>query len=217
MGKSFEIALTAAKEYADLVLKEPMSELSGILSDSIGQWRLRNKVNILLKTQEWMRKKGVSPNKISPGIFVPIIEEGGNVEENDLSIMFSSLLANHLDPDKNNDIHPSFSKVLSQLSSTDAVMLTVISKYVSNKADRNAGLRGGGISVVYIVDKAERSKRATYMSCLNLARLGLIEHCGFTPPSNHAIPEMFSESPKHQDYRVTEYGIEFLEACTYDA
>ena len=176
MGKGFEIALNAAKEYADLVLKEPLSELSGILSDSIGQWRLRNKVNILLKTQDWMKKKGVNPSKISPEIFVPIIEEGGNIGDEDLSSMFASLLANHLDPDNKNDVHPSFSKVLSQLSATDAAMLTVVNQYISYKAARNVGLKGGGISVNFIADKAERSNRTTYLSCLNLARLARIFH-----------------------------------------
>ncbi len=52
-----------------------------------------------------------------------------------------------------------------------------------------------------------------YLSCLNLYRFGIIEHVGFLPPENHPTPNIFENSNEHQQYRITEYGINFYDAC----
>lgn len=41
-------ALDAAKDYADVVVKGTLSEFGGILSDTVGYWRLKNRVRLLL-------------------------------------------------------------------------------------------------------------------------------------------------------------------------
>jgi len=49
--KAIEKALEAAKEWASILVEEPLGELGGILSDTIGYWRLKNQINILLKAK----------------------------------------------------------------------------------------------------------------------------------------------------------------------
>lgn len=207
--------LAIAKEYINLVLKKPLSEVGELLSDTVGYWRLKNKVNLMLKAKAWLEEKGVAPSAISPDILMPILEEGSITEEEHLSNMFSSLLASHLDEAMKSSVHPSFSKVLSQLSALDASVLAVYGKYKSHKEARDIGLRGGSFTVDYIAEEASGDVKGTYLSSLNLSRLGLIEHKGYETPEGHRIPSMFEDSPECQVYRVTEYGLVFLEACNY--
>lgn len=171
----------------------------------------------MLKTKAWLEQKGIKPTAVSPEILIPILEEGSATEDEGLSDMFASLLANHLDNSKQFDIHPSFSKVLSQLSALDANVLIAYGKWVSYKAARDVGLRGGPLSIEFMAREANCSNQDTSLSSLNLARLGLIEHKGFQAPDDHSIPSIFEDSPEHQTYRIAEYGIIFLEACNYSS
>lgn len=117
--KALEKAADVAKDYADAVVKGPLTELGGILSDTVGIWRLRNRVRLTLKTKKWLEEKGVIPSKVLPDILIPILEDGGNVEDTNLGDMFASLLASHLDPETQEKVHPSYTKVLTQLSALD--------------------------------------------------------------------------------------------------
>ena len=216
-AKTLGTALTIAKDYADLVLKGPLGEIGGVLSDTLGHWRLRNQVRLLLKTKQWLEEKGVDPKPILPDIFVPLLQDASNVEDESLSNMFSALLANHLDSSQQERIHPSYTKVLSQLSPLDARAMLQFRKWVSYEGAREVGLRGRGMTAKDVAEELGCTERSAYLSCLNLSRLGIIEHRGFEAPSDHPIPELFEESPEHQVYLATEYGIEFCDACHYQS
>ncbi|MFC1590956.1 hypothetical protein ACFL43_00360 [Thermodesulfobacteriota bacterium] len=117
--KSIEIA----KEFANHILESPLKQLGGILSDTIGFWRLKNQVNILVKAQKYVNDRGIEPTKVLPDIFVPIIEEGGSVEDPDLQDMFAKLLASHLDDKQDRLPLRSFAKTLALLSPSHSVVL----------------------------------------------------------------------------------------------
>lgn len=208
-------ALGAAKEYADLIVRGPLSEIGGILTDTIGYWRLKNRVRLMLKAKQWLEERSVNPEKIIPDIFVPLLEEGGNAGDETLADMFASLLATHLDPEFHEHVHPSYTKVLAQISPADAQVLLEYRKYVSYSDAREIGLTGRGITVEMVADDLHLSKRTTYLSSLNLWRLGIVEHKGYLPPQRHGIPAVFENSPEHQLYLMTEYGIAFCDACQY--
>jgi hypothetical protein len=118
---AFTESLKVAKEYAGLVFKPAISEFGGILSDSVGFWRLKNKINILLKAKKFLEERGVDPQKLLPDVFVPLLEEGGNTEDETLSDIFARLMAAHLEDD--DSVHPSFAKIVGQMSPLDAKML----------------------------------------------------------------------------------------------
>lgn len=205
--------LAAAKDYADTVLKGPLAQLGGILSDTVGHWRLRNQVRLLLKTKQFMKDRGVQAGKVLPDIFVPIVEDGSAVEDERLSDMFASLLASHLDSKSSNPVHPSFTKVLAQLSPLDARLLERCRALVSDKEYRDLGLRGSPVSVEMAADWLSVPKDDAYLSCLNLRRLGLLRHFGADVPEGHPIPPIFEDDRDHQAFRLTEYGIAFCDAC----
>ena len=208
--------LEAAKDYADTILKAPLSQVGGILADTVGYWRLKNRVRLMLKAKEWLESRDIAPDKIIPDVFVPLIEDGGNAEDETLADMFASLLATHLDPQQQEHVHPSYTKVLAQISPVDAKVLLEYRQFVSYRGAREVGLRGGGISVEMVADELSLPQRVTYLSTLNLWRLGIVEHRGYMPPQKHPIEKIFEHSPEHQLYLMTEYGIAFCDACQYN-
>ncbi len=214
-SESINKTLAAAKEYADLIVKGPLSEIGGFLTDTIGYWRLKNRVRLMLKAKQWLEERNVNPKKIIPDVFVPLIEEGGNAGDETLADMFASLLATHLDPEFHEHVHPSYTKVLAQISPVDAQALLEYRKYVSYSDAREVGLTGRGITVEMVANDLHLSKKTAYLSSLNLWRLGIVEHKGYLPPQKHEIPTIFGNSPEHQLYLMTEYGIAFCDACQY--
>ena len=205
--------LAAAKDYADSVLKGPLSQMGGILSDTVGHWRLRNQVRLLLKAKQFMEERGMEPGKLLPDIFVPIVEDAGIVEDEKLSDMFASLLASHFDSQSRNPVHPSFAKVLAQLSPLDARLVERCRGLVSDKQYRDLGLRGSPAGVEMAAEWLGVSKDDAYISCLNLRRLGLLRHVGADVPAGHPVPSVFEDDRDHQAFRLTEYGIAFCDAC----
>lgn len=209
------IAATAAKEYADLIVKGPLGELGGMLTDAVGQWRLRNQVRLLLRTKEWLEEKGVKPQLIRPDLFVPLVTEASMVDDSTLADMFASLLSTHIDPSTSENSHPSYGSVLAQLSTVDAQAMVYFSKWVSYREAREVGLLGAGITVEHVARELGITTRASYLSSLNLHRLGIVEHTGYSPPDGHPIATIFERSSDHQLYRISEYGVAFCNACRY--
>jgi hypothetical protein len=206
-------ALEAAKGFADAVLLKPLGEIGGILSDTIGYWRLKNQIRLMLKAKSWLEEQKVDPGKVLPDIFVPILDEGSKVEDEQLSDMFASLLASHLDSKTQDRVHPSFPKVLGQLSPLDARVMIEFRKLASDEHYRSLGLRGGVLTVATVGKFLGGSENTAYLCCLNLNRLGIIQHTGYQAPAKHPVSTFFEDSAAHQGYRISEYGIAFCDAC----
>ena len=144
-----------------------------------------------------------------------MLEDGGSVENETLSDMFASLLACHLDPNQQELVHPSYTKVLAQLSPIDARLMVEFRKFTSDTQYRELGLRGGSQVVSFLAEMVNMPNRATYLSCLNLERLGIVQRLGFRPPEGHPHPDIFRDSMDHQEFRISEYGVAFWDACHY--
>lgn len=206
-------AANAAKDYADAILLQPLNQLGGILSDTVGYWRLKNQARLILSTRDWLKSKGIDPAPVLPDIFVPLVEDGGNTEDPDLSGMFASLLSCHLDPDSSENVHPSFTKVLAQLSPLDARTMVLYRSTASVKKYRDIGLRGSPWTCKMIAEALDVAKDAAYLSCLNLHRLGIIELFGIDVPDDHSDLGMFTGADTHHEFRVSEYGLAFCDSC----
>jgi len=215
---ALEKALDAAKDYADTVLKGPLAELGGILTDTIGYWRLKNRVRLMLRAKQWLEEKGVHPKGILPEVFVPLIEEGGNVEDETLSDMFASLLACHLDPEQQELVHPSYAKALAQLSPLDARVMALFSVFFSHQTVQEFEQRGATLAVDRVAHEIGVRLAVTFLSCLNLERLGIIEHVGYRLPAteDEGYPATHRYRPENQLYRFTVYGRAFCNACQYN-
>jgi hypothetical protein len=180
-------ALATAKAYADVILKPPLAELGGILSDAIGQFRLRNRVRLILKTKTFLEERGVEPTQLLPDIFVPLVEEASNTSDETLSDMFARLLAAHLDEERAPKVHPAFAKTLGQLSPLDVQVLTAIDRKDENNWDhREQPDRQATWSRLSLIQAGRKRWSATagqiQLSLSNLERLGLIRETKLDRP-----------------------------------
>jgi hypothetical protein len=197
-------SLEAAKDYADAIVKPPLHQLGGILSDTVGYWRLKNRVRVLLRAKAYCDEQGVSPAKLLPDVFVPLIDEAGNTEDESLSDMFARLLATHLDASQSGKVHPAFAKTLGQLTALDARVLRVIDALDEhNWRHRKDPKMQGVMSSVTVVQNARKRFKVTadsaQVSLSNLERLGLCKEY---------ILEPDLAGVEERTYRVTAYGAE---------
>lgn len=163
-----------------------------------------------------MENKGVKPKQLLLSVFVPLLEDGSYVEDETLTDMFSSLLAKHLDPTEQSNVHPLYTKVPAQLSPIDAKAMLVYRQYISHQEARGIGLQGSGVTMDFLAERPSISTKVALLSSLNLSRLGVIEHNDYGVPDDHPMPELFRDSFENQRYRITEYGIAFCNACQND-
>lgn len=171
----------AAREYADTLLKSPLKEIGGLLADQIGHWRQMNQVRCIFNAKKYMEEKGVEPTKMLPNVFVPLIEEAGNTDDETLSEMFARLMAAHLDENQTDTVHPSFTKVAGQLSPLDFQIMRIIDLRESAEWERLQRAAAGRprTSPDDIYDEVHKQghqiKRGMIDRCLdNLDRLRLI-------------------------------------------
>ena len=147
-----------------------------------------------------MEDKGINPQKILPDIFVPLIEEAGNTENPTLSDKYASLLSCHLSPKTQDNVHPSFAKTLSQLSSTDVKILD--SLYLSLKQIQ-ADYRKKMYTKETVISKFNLSDKEALLSFQNIWRLGICDHGDSLNNLNRAENLVF-----------TDFGWSFMTACT---
>lgn len=126
--KIVEETAKTVRHYLDCILAAPLSEFGLLLKDQISYWRFKNQVNAALKAKAFLEAKGIDPKaiagKASPDVIVPLLEAAGESADETISTMFANLLADAIDPTTAPYIHPSYGKVLNQLSPLDAQILS---------------------------------------------------------------------------------------------
>jgi len=138
------------------------------------------------------------------------------VEAEELREMFSSLIANSMNADYSDTVHPSFSKIIQQMSPLDARMLKLFRDWESQ----------GGIALAHFIRRGEKpgfnvlienvpectppncSQEDAARSVMSLKRLGLIsipEDSHFTDSERY---DQFLSSPLYQQLSSTvmQYG-----------
>ncbi len=198
--KGVDAAIQTARDYADVLVKPSLAQLGGILSDPIGQWRLRNQARMLVKTKQILEQNGINPEAMLPDVFVPIVDAAGNTSDELLSDMFASLLARHADPASVGHIHPSYARVLEQFSSEDAVVFRMIYKH-------QCDVKAGKVKYVYPEDGDSEipiDPMVSSLSVENLIRLAIVER---------SITNIFAGGFDPTGYQITPYGIKFGDAC----
>jgi len=163
-------------------------------------WRFKNRINILLKSRTFLEQKGIQPDKILPDVFVPLLEDASNTEHTTLSGMFASLLSSHLDPATQADVHPAFTKILSQLSSLDATVVQQLFFDVNSSSApyREYGLNLAGTCVAFQIPDS-----VALLSFENLWRLGVCDRS----------PDPLAFINRGNQVCFTDYGWSFARAC----
>jgi hypothetical protein len=215
---STEVAKQALEPLGDLLRK-----IAGPLADEIGaslgvwarHYRFRLGLRMLQKTERMLKEAGITPQAVSPRLFLPILDRASIEDDEDLHSRWAALLANAgASP---NSVHPSFIEILRQLTPDDAHLLDKLYDSCASKRIRRV------TPWVDVITYAERERRAAAgenpeESFQNLIRLGLIQSdyevddrrtkVKFTRDGRAKID---AELESH--YELAEFAIRFVRAC----
>jgi hypothetical protein len=183
-------------KYVGEMVHYPASQVVGIIGDTFKMFRLTNQVRMLANAKKLMEEKGVIPGKILPDIFAPLLEAAGDTSDPQLSEMFGRLLAAHLDPKTQNCVHPSYAKVLAQLSPFDAQVLDSLDQY-ERRNEKGYLYHEKQMSYAQIYKAFEKHpNQEVLLSIENLTRLGLVTESG------------------RGTVWITAFGCRFIATCT---
>lgn len=123
-GKALTLttALKLAKAFGESI-KPGFEELGLLIQDKVRSWRFRNQINTLLKARDFLDKKGINPQQVPLKVLAPLLENCSLEEEESMQNRWAALLANAADPNFEEEIRPSFTSILKDLSPKDASIL----------------------------------------------------------------------------------------------
>jgi len=219
--KAIEEAAKTARHYLDEVLLSPLAEYGLFLKDKVSYWRFKNQVTTAIKAHTFLEKKGVSvesiKGKVSAEAIIPLLEASSETGDPSLSDMFASLIAGAMSPDSAPLIHPSYGKILNQLSSLDGFIIHELYKSLQerqNDLDKgveregyNSNLplhRQFGFYEAKISKDLKQPIELVHISFQNLIRLGICDE-------GH---DFLSRANKVARVSLTDYGFEFVKRCT---
>lgn len=187
-----------ARNYISQIVDFPGNQIAGVLVNRVDVWKFSNKVRVLSLARQYMEQNPFQIRKMSPDIFIPLLDEASLVEDERIAKMYASLIICFSNPEAFDKVHPSYPRVLGQLSKVDVRLLE--SMY--------GGIQHGGYDFHdkgFDLDTCCRlfqlSKEQAILSFQNLWRVGVCHRgLGFDAISENMIV-------------FTGFGWQFLTAC----
>jgi hypothetical protein len=221
--KAIEEAAKTARHYLDQILLAPLSEFGLLLRDKVSFWRFKNQVTMVEKARIFLEARGVDASKIAgsvlPEAVLPLIEAGGNTSDPNLTELFAGLLASTVDPNTAKSTHPSFSRVLDQLSGTDAKILQGLygairqkeravstGEQVEGTKDPSPSYRQLGYKLESVPGIFQISAEEARLCFENIKRLGICDEGS----------DALSRMNKSAFIAFTDFGYFLLKACVLE-
>jgi Abortive infection alpha len=208
------------KPYNDLIQKlaGPVFEETGEGLRYVGMYfRMKMGLAFFNRTKQMIAEAGFEPGRVSPKMFLPILESATLEEDDAIRERWAALLANAADSDLDNEVLPAFPEVLKQLTGREVQLLDQIYDETLEDEEEAAGdFERTMPSFSWDGNRTTISVRDETLSCVsgvvfvNLERLGLLER--YVPfPTPAGVPESIV-GPTEQHY-LTAFGKAFVRAC----
>ena len=121
--KVLQNSLDIIKSFLKKIAGPAAEEFGLLLQDKIRLYRYKNQIRILQQAKEMLDQANIKPKPIPLRTLAPLLD-GASLEDNEyLANKWSALIANAAIGDHSKDNHPSYSKILMELSPTDALLL----------------------------------------------------------------------------------------------
>ena len=121
--KGVKAGFAAAQGLIQKMFGPAAEEIGLMLGDKARVYRLKNLLSVIAKTDELLRAKSIDPHSVPLRTLLPIIEGASMEDDETLSRKWAGLLASaaaSLEPEV---AHPSFPRILSEITPHEAVML----------------------------------------------------------------------------------------------
>jgi hypothetical protein len=185
------------------------------LADNMRLRRMRNQLKNLEKVKEIVEKEGVTMKQIDFKALFPLLE-GTALEENEtLQQMWVNLFTNYIDISKNLTTHV-YPEILRQLSTEEVEIL----KTMQDNSNQIFVRERQTMMEDFLELFAYRDQ------ITNILRLGIIEEVlkfetdskvkasDYTPLIHKHINTINVNKLSSDQYRMTEFGLQFMEACS---
>jgi Abortive infection alpha len=186
-------------------------ELGLVLRDKVREYRFQRQVRFFTTVKQLCVKAGIKPKAVNMPLLMDILDRASMEPNDDLQDLWANLLANAADPNCKGLITNAFPEILKQLSKDEATFLEDLYKC---RKDRYLA-EDFAVLVRARLNKEPVSVHDVYQD--NLRRLGLTEDITIDddpPVSAYSPIENPPLFPKIRQWKLTEFGIAFIEACT---
>lgn len=123
----------AAKNLLQSVVAPPLEEVGLLLADKVRLYRFKNQVQILAKTEDYLKRKKMSTRKVSLKVLAPLLDECSLEEDESLQERWAALLGNTVAEGSRLDT-TLYSHILSQLTKSDADLFQLIYEHSTKVA-----------------------------------------------------------------------------------
>ena len=203
-------AVEVAKSLFEKLIYPATEEVGEAIKDQFTFWRGKRKVNLLIKSHEFLKSKGLEAKHIPAKLLYPILELGSLEDDDALQIKWSSMLANAVkDPTK---VKQSYPEILKQLGSMEVQILdSFYNGYVISDENNKKQMKlfMEKVSTVFQITPNE-----TEIIADNFLRLNLFQF----PSSDGGMT--IGDSPvlvRNKKYlEITALGIDFIQSCKFE-
>lgn len=189
LADAIKIGMQAAIDFLNRICGPVADEFGLLLRDKVSYWRARNTVNIVQKAEKRLNAYPESEKKYAhPRLVASILERGSWVDNEQVQEMWAGLLASSCTEDGRDEGNLIFINILSQITSTQAIVLNHCCKEAEKKVSK-----AGWIDAKGFIITLEKLKELTGVSDLHrldreldhLRSLGIIS-AGFNPETTDA-------------------------------
>lgn len=178
-GKPLADCVERISDFAGKVMGEPAISLGGILGDFAAEFRYRN----LLRVSDWFesiirkRRQEGKVTPIPPRLAIPLLEAASLEDDQGLQHMWAALIANSVDPERDERAPRIFIETLRQMEPLDARILGfmcepgVTIKYYAYDNPVNDSSR---LNLAELVRCTDGDEETIALALQNLSRLGLV-------------------------------------------
>jgi hypothetical protein len=198
------------------VFKEPVQEISGMISDRLRFVRWLRLVQMSDEVNKILSDRGVNDTRaIPPKIALPIFEDGSLEEDQNIQYMWNHLLANAMDPKFNGELRYGYVDVIKNITGVEALMLNKFYDILKSDGHINdiSNIMNYSLSKEQIIKIAGIDEPTYHVSIHNLMRMQCI---GPAILKSHGItigPEPITIYKGTDAVALTPFGVKFVEAC----
>jgi len=134
MGNTAMEKAADAGSYLSKLAFDPLKELSGFATDEIRARRQQRAFERILQSQRILLGRGIEPSQfvgLSDKMTVELIDGASLEEDFTLQGMWSKLIADSMDPNYRDCVHPGFIDVIKQLTPDEALILQYLAQLPS--------------------------------------------------------------------------------------
>ena len=198
------------------VFKEPITEVSGMLTDRLKFVRFKRLVELQSQVNEILSNRLISDTRsVAPKLALPLLEEASLEEDADLQKLWSNLLANAMDPSFLGDLRTGFVEMIKGLTALDAGILEFFYKLLKRE-DHLTPLEG----VIHYSLKKEQIMQALniteadyQVSAFNLMRIQCIAPAVLKTTGISFGDEATTIYKGIDAVTLTPLGVKFAQAC----